>query len=83
MLGGHGLALTILATFGTSGLPSFPLRIHRNVRKEETNEHLGHLIRGAANSLAWGLYCVSRGGRTDPLVTRTRSNLSNPAFCDG
>jgi hypothetical protein len=49
----------------------------------ETNEYLDDLIRGAANSLAWGLYCVSRGGRTDPLVTGTRSNFPNSAFCDG
>jgi hypothetical protein len=40
-------------------------------------------IRSSVNSLGRRLHCVPCNGRFDPLVTRVRGNLSDPAFCNG
>ena len=47
------------------------------------NEHLDNLVRHFADCVDHGFQRISRRWRTDPSVIDIRSDLFDPAFCDG
>jgi hypothetical protein len=47
------------------------------------NEHLDNLVRHFADCVDHWFQRISRRWRTDPSVIDIRSDLFDPAFCDG